>query len=193
MIRTLVIGTSFGGIEALGQVLPQLPKDLPLAVLVVLHIGNTPNQLFIKHLNITCPMRVKEADDKEPICPGTIYMAPPNYHLMVEPDETISLSVDSKINHCRPAIDVLFETAAWTYRQELMGLIMTGLNEDGAKGLLTIKELGGITLVQKPENAMASFMPASAFNTTQPHYVLPLYKIAETIVGLVRKSLLMKE
>ena len=188
MYKALVIGTSFGGLEALKAIIPQFPKDFPLAVIVVLHIGENQNDSFIRYLNDISQLHVKEAEDKEPISLGTVYFAPPNYHLLIEDDESFSLSTDPKVNHSRPSIDVLFETAAWCYKQNLIGVVLSGLNQDGAYGLLQINDLGGICIVEDPENAIARIMPSAAHKIAKPQFITPLDQIAEKIIELVRSQ-----
>jgi len=186
MYKALVIGTSFGGLEALKAIIPTFPKDFPLVVAVVLHIGQNPNDSFIHFLNDISQMKVKEAEEKEKLRPGTVYFAPPNYHLSIEDDETFSLSTDPKIHHSRPSIDVLFETAAWTYKQNLIGVILSGLNQDGAYGLLQINEMGGICMIEDPQNAQARIMPSAAYKIAKPQFILPLDQIAEKIIEIVK-------
>ena len=188
MYKALVIGTSFGGLEALKAIIPLLPKDFPLAVIAVLHIGDNQNDSFIRFLNDISQLYVKEAEEKEIISPGTVYFAPPNYHLLIENDETFTLSTDTKINHSRPSIDVLFETAAWCYRHHLIGIVLSGLNQDCAYGLLQIKDLGGICIVEDPENAIARIMPSAAYKIAKPQFMLPLHKIADKITELIRSQ-----
>ncbi len=188
MYKALVIGASFGGLEALKEIIPQLPKNFHLAVIVVLHIGENPNSSFIKYLNDISHLHVKEADEKEHIYSGTVYFAPPNYHLMIENDETFTLSTDSKIHHSRPAIDVLFETAAWCYKKDLIGVVLSGLNQDGAYGLLQINHLGGACIVQDPENAIAKIMPSAAYKTAKPQFITPLNQIADKIIALTKTA-----
>ena len=184
MTKALVIGTSYGGLEALKAIIPLLPKDFPLPVLVVLHIGDNTNDPFINYLENLSKLHVKEAEEKESISKGTVYFAPPNYHLLIEDDKTISLSTDPKVHHSRPAIDVLFESAAWQYKNHLIGVILTGLNQDGANGLKTIKEFGGHTIVETPDQAIASVMPLAAIETAEPDFILPLDEIAAKVIKL---------
>lgn len=188
MYKALVIGTSFGGLEALKAIIPQFPKDLPLAVIVVLHIGENQNDSFIRYLNEISLLHVKEAEDKEQVEAGTVYFAPPNYHLLIENDESFSLSTDPKVNHSRPSIDVLFETAAWCYKNRLIGTILSGLNQDGAYGLLQINDLGGICIVEDPENAIARIMPSAAYKIAKPQFITPLHQIAKKIIELVHSQ-----
>src|SRR5690606_35205527 len=117
---------------------------------------------WIDILDSMCFLRVKEADEKEKIKPGCVYIAPPNYHLLIEKNETFSLSIDEKVNYARPSIDVLFDSAAYVYYDQLIGVVMTGANHDGAMGLKKIKENGGMTIVQDPETAISRFMPEAA-------------------------------
>ncbi len=186
MYKALVIGTSYGGLEALKKIIPYFPKDFPLAILIVLHIGDNNNDHFINYLNNHCNLFVKEAEDKEIIKAGTIYFAPPNYHLLVDDNSQIALSIDSRIHHSRPSIDVLFESAAWHYQNKLIGVLLTGLNQDGALGLKEIQEFGGLTIVENPNNAMASIMPASAIKLIKPDFILEIDQIASEITKLIK-------
>jgi len=131
---------------------------------------------------------VKEADEKEAIVPGTVYIAPPDYHMMVETDETISFSADEKVNYSRPSIDVLFEAAADTYGRQLVGIVLTGANNDGAAGLLAIKNAGGFTIVQEPEDAESPAMPIAAIQLAKPHSILSLDEIIKLLIkpGFIR-------
>jgi two-component system, chemotaxis family, protein-glutamate methylesterase/glutaminase len=145
---------------------------------VVQHRLPTHMEALAGLLDDLCPLHVKEAEEKERICPGNIYIAPGNYHLLVERDRTMSLSVDEKVSYARPAIDVLFETAAETYRASLIGILLTGANHDGTRGLKKIKENGGLTIVQDPDTAEAAAMPRSAIEAHAASQVLPLPAIA---------------
>jgi len=184
MYKAIVIGTSFGGLEALQIILPKLGSDFPLPVIVVLHIGDHNNDVFIRHLNSVCTLNVKEAESNEPIIPGVIYFAPPNYHLLVEDNFTFTLSAEKKHNFSRPSIDILFESAAWVYTKNLIGVILSGANSDGANGLKTIKDLGGTTIVQNPCSAIAPAMPRAALKTANPDHRLKLEEIAGKLIEL---------
>ena len=129
-------------------------------------------------------MIVKEAEDKEPIRPGVIYFAPPDYHLLVEADHTLSLSADEPVLYSRPSIDVLFESAADAYGDGLVGIILTGANEDGAAGLSAVYDAGGIALVEDPEGAFSSAMPSAALARRREARVLSLDEIADYLKGL---------
>ncbi len=184
MYKAIVIGTSHGGLEALKLILPRLEKGFPLSVIVVLHIGDHNNDIFIRHTNADCHLQVKEAESNEPILPGTIYFAPPNYHLLVEDNFTFSLSISEKLHFSRPSIDILFESAAWVYNKSLIGVILTGANSDGAYGLKVIKEFGGKTIVQNPCHALSPAMPSAALKIAKPEIRLPLEEIAAKLIEL---------
>lgn len=186
MVKAIVIGASYGGMEAIKTLLSGLPSDFKIPIGVVLHIGNNNINSYLSMLNNKTSFKVKEAEEKETIKPGMVYFAPPNYHLQMESNFTFSLSTDQKINFSRPSIDVLFETAAWVYKNELLGILLTGSNSDGAEGLKTIKKYGGITIVENPETAFAKTMPGSAIKSENPSFVLDLEEIAGKIIELIR-------
>jgi len=187
-MKTIVVGTSFGGMEAIKTLFSSLPENFRVPVIVVLHIGNNNVSGFLSYLNKNTPFKVKEAGEKEKIRPKTVYFAPPNYHLQLEADYSLSLSTDAKVNFSRPSIDVLFETAAWTCRNELTGILLTGSNNDGAAGLHTIKKYGGTTIVQNPETAIAKAMPSSAIELFEPDFVLDIEKMAEKVAELCKRN-----
>ncbi|WP_027183566.1 chemotaxis protein CheB [Desulfovibrio inopinatus] len=183
--NAVVIGVSSGGLLALETILPQLPADYAAAVLVVQHLSPDADDFFVKHLNKKTHLVVKEAEDKEKALPGIVYMAPPNYHLMVEADRTLTLSADERVNFSRPSIDVLFETAAEAYQEKVIGVILTGANNDGAAGLKKIKELGGLTVVQSPDSAEADTMPKAALDAVDADFVVPLTRMGRFLATLV--------
>ncbi len=192
MVKAIVIGASYGGMEAIRSILAALPADFNIPVSIVLHIGNNNINVYLSMLNNNTGLTVKEAEEKEVIKPGIVYFAPPNYHLQMEHNFSFSLSTDEKINFSRPSIDVLFETAAWVYNNELLGVLLTGSNSDGAEGLKVIKEYGGITIVENPETAFAKTMPASAIKKKKPSFILDLEQIAEKIVELTKQKSISK-
>lgn len=160
--EAVVIGASAGALEALSVILPTLPADYPLSVMVVVHIPQDKPSILAELFQAKCRLPVKEAEDKEPICRGTIYFAPPDYHLLVEMDHSLSLSSDEPVLYSRPSIDVLFESAADAYGPGLIGIVLTGANQDGAGGLKAIAGAGGVTIVQEPVGAFAPAMPEAA-------------------------------
>lgn len=176
-VDAVVIGASAGGLAALSALVDELPADLRQALLMVQHIpASGPTQLAEIFQRKTA-LRVKEADDKEAVCAGTLYFAAPGYHLLVEADLTLSLSQDDAVYFSRPSIDVLFESAADAWAERVAGILLTGANEDGAAGLEAIKRAGGITIVQDPEEAEVPTMPLAALQRFAPDYILPLRDI----------------
>jgi two-component system chemotaxis response regulator CheB len=177
----IVIGASMGAIEALSVILPAFPVGFPGAVLVVVHIPPDPRSHLAELFGSRCQLRVKEAEDKEPLSPGTIYFAPSDYHLLAESDYRISLSSDEPIRYSRPSIDVLFESAADAFGDDLTGVILTGSNSDGAKGLRAICDAGGRALVQDPGTADAREMPLAALKACPEAGSLSLSDISATL------------
>ena len=180
-IEGIVIGTSAGGIEALSVLLPGLPANLPAALFIVVHLPRDRPSLLVNIFKDRCVLPVREAEDKEPVVPGTVYFAPPDYHLLLDTGPQLSLSIDDDVNFSRPSIDVLFESAADVYGERLLGIVLTGGNADGAAGLAAIQRAGGSTVVQDPGEAKAPLMVTSALEKTQADYVLPLNDIAALI------------
>ena len=176
--EAVVIGVSAGGLNALSTIFSHLVADFMLSVIVVQHTHPDSDDFLAHHLNEVCPLRVKQTDEKESIQPGTIYIAPANYHLLVETNKTFSLSVDEQVNYARPSIDVLFESAADAYGSRLVGMILTGANADGSQGLKVIKEAGGLAIIQDPDTAEADTMPRAAMAAATIDHVLPLKEIS---------------
>ncbi len=181
----IVIGVSSGGMAALSEILTPLPADFPWPIIVVQHLDpHSADSYWARYFNERCRLAVKEADEKEAIIAGHVYFAPANYHLMIERDKTFSLTVDEKVNYSRPSIDVLFESAAETYGSALMGIILTGASADGANGLKTIKDNGGLTVVQDPDTAEFKIMPLSAIKASNVDHILPLDEIPRLLLEL---------
>jgi two-component system chemotaxis response regulator CheB len=183
-IDAIVIGASAGGVEALSILLPALPARLSAAVYVVLHLPSEPSSLLTGIFAPICPLPAREAQDKEIPEPGTVYFAPPDYHLLLENGPALALSIDPPVHFSRPSIDVLFESAADVYRERLLGIILTGANEDGAAGLQAVQQAGGLSIVQCPDSAQVPFMVLSALKRCQPDFVLPLEQIAAVLHSL---------
>jgi two-component system, chemotaxis family, protein-glutamate methylesterase/glutaminase len=179
--RAVVIGGSAGAIEALGEILPRLPRGFPAPVLVVIHLPRKHRSQLVDIFARSCEIPVCEAEDKLPIAPGTVYFAPPDYHLMVELDHTCALSADEPVHFSRPAIDVLFESAASVYREGLVGMVLSGASADGAAGLRRIIEMGGRGLVESPEHAAVPTMPEAALHAAPSARVLPSRDIAAAL------------
>ncbi|WP_395748324.1 chemotaxis protein CheB [Prosthecobacter sp.] len=188
VIQALVIGGSAGAVSALLQLLPVLPADFPLAVMVVIHLPPEDNGALAGFLNSQCQMRVKEAEDKEPVVPGVVCLAPAGYHLLVEPDFHLSLSQDDPVLFSRPSIDVLFESAADAYGSSLAAVILTGASADGAQGLHAVHRAGGRTFVQEPSTAAAPIMPQAALDACPDAQSLPLSQLAGVLSSLARAA-----
>ncbi len=187
-IDALVIGGSAGALEVLMTVLPALPRDLSAAVVIVLHLAPHKPSYLRDVLSQRTALAVREPDDKEPMLPGTVYVGPPNYHLLIERNRTLALSVDDAVNFSRPSIDVLFESAAEALGPSVAGVLLTGANDDGARGLARIRASGGITVVQSPETASASAMPEAGIRAAAIDHVLPPERIGPLLVELAKRS-----
>ncbi|OHC63141.1 MAG: glutamate methylesterase [Rhodocyclales bacterium GWA2_65_20] len=189
LFQAVVVGVSTGGVSALQKLLGQLPADFPLPILIVQHIGPEAGGGLPKLLDERCALRVKEADEQDEILPGTVYLAPPNYHLLVEREGFLSLSADPHVSFARPSVDVLFESAAEVYGPGLIGIVLTGANYDGSQGLKTIKQKGGTAIVQDPADAEARQMPQSAIAATDVDYVVVLDGVAPLLRKLARTAM----
>ncbi len=183
--KVIVIGASAGGMTALRMLLSVLPVDFNVAVIVVQHVSPRSEHYMVQYLNDNCAINVKEADEKEKIVCGNVYFAPPNYHLLIEDDETFSLTIDEPYNYARPSIDTLFETASEVYTHQLIGVILTGANHDGSQGLKKIKAYGGLTIVQDPQTAEFTEMPTTALQAVDVDYRLPLEEIGSFLKQLI--------
>ena len=180
-----MIGTSAGGVEALSVVLPALPADVCAPVFVVLHLPRERPSVLSDIFAKKCRVPVREAIDKDPIAPGTIYFAPPDYHLLIDEGPAIALSADEPVHHSRPSIDVLFESAADVFGQGLLAILLTGGNQDGAAGLAAVGAAGGITVVQDPAEAQVPMMVESALARGPVDYQLRLEAIG-ALLGRLR-------
>jgi two-component system chemotaxis response regulator CheB len=161
--------------------LPALPAETSFPLLIVTHFPPDRESLLPSLLAPSCAITVKEAEDKEEIQPGIAYLAPPNYHLLVDPDFRLSLSSDEPVLYSRPSIDVLFESAADAYGSGLLGIVLTGANQDGARGLRTICDLGGRAWIQSAESAESPAMPLAALEACPEGSVLALEEMARTL------------
>jgi two-component system, chemotaxis family, protein-glutamate methylesterase/glutaminase len=178
VIEAVVIGASAGALDALNIVLPALPAGYRRPVIVVIHIPADRPSVLVELFQKRCNVKVREAEDKEPLKEGTIYFAPPDYHLLIEKDKSLALSDDEPVLFSRPSIDVLFESAADAYGSALLGIILTGANQDGANGIKAVMKAGGMAVVQRPESAFAPTMPQAALAAAPSAHVLSLEKIA---------------
>jgi len=168
----VVIGGSSGSTDVLKKLIPSLYGQLKMAVIVVYHIHPDSGDYMVKYLDERSELTVKQAEDKEAIEPGVVYIAPPNYHLLVERTRSIALSIDEPVNYSRPSIDALFESAADAYAEKLVGIVLSGANTDGSLGLRYIKDRGGLAIVQTPETAQMDTMPRGALSATSVDHIL---------------------
>jgi two-component system chemotaxis response regulator CheB len=177
------IGASYGGLSALQVLLPGLAEDFPLPVVVVQHRKKDADDGLCEFLRKRSPLPLTEPNDKEKVEPGRVYLAPRDYHLLIE-KSIFALSTDAPVGHARPSIDVLFESAAEVYKERAVGVILTGANRDGARGLARIKSFGGFTVVQDPASAESRAMPEAAVAATAVDRILPLQEMAHFLNGL---------
>ncbi|TBU92620.1 chemotaxis protein CheB [Stutzerimonas kirkiae] len=176
-IDAVVVGASAGGLHALSELLRDLPSGYRLPVLVVQHIPEGRPTQLAQIFQSKTRLQVKEADDKEALVPGALYFAAPGYHLLVERDFSLALSQEEPVCFSRPSIDVLFESAADAWGERLAGVLLTGASEDGARGLECIRRVGGLTIVQRPEEAEVDIMPRAALKRFEPDHILSLRDI----------------
>ena len=175
----IVIGASAGGLQALTAILPCLPGKISLPTLIVQHRASDSDESSIVRLNGLSSVHVKEAEFGESIRAGTVYIAPAGYHLHVESNRTLRLSVDAPVLYARPSIDVLFRSAADVYGKHLVGVVLTGANQDGAEGAKHIKQQGGLVVVQNPDTAQQLAMPRAAIKAVEPDHVLDLNELGQ--------------
>ncbi|MFT4240714.1 MAG: chemotaxis protein CheB [Acidovorax sp.] len=186
----IVVGGSAGSVEALAVLLPALPTTLRSAVLVVLHLPRDRSSLLTQIFHTRCALPLQEAQDHDAIEPGRVYFAPPDYHLLVDVGPRAALSVDAPVHYSRPSIDVLFESAADLYGSQLVGILLSGANEDGALGLAHVRAIGGLTIVQDPATAAMPAMPQAALARSAADHILPPEGIAALLAQLHYRNLL---
>jgi two-component system chemotaxis response regulator CheB len=180
----ILIGASAGGVEAVGVLLGALPQSFETTLVVVIHVPAGNDDLLVRVLSSRCAVPLMEAGDKHPLSAGTVYIAPAGYHLLVEPGGTFALSLDEPVNFSRPSIDVLFESAAYAYRDRVLAIVLTGANSDGAEGLRVVRSFGGTGWVQDPAGAAASAMPAAALEQAGADLVMTLDDMARELAGV---------
>lgn len=177
----VAMGTSWGGLAALTRLLGDLPADFRIPVVVVQHRSKDSERLLVQLLQDATDLIVSEIEDKDPLIPGTVHVAPANYHVLIE-DGYASLTVEEPVRFSRPSIDVMFTSVADTYRSAAIGVVLTGANEDGAKGLAHIVMRGGRALVQDPKTAEIAIMPAAAIRAVPTGEVLTLDALARRLI-----------
>jgi two-component system, chemotaxis family, protein-glutamate methylesterase/glutaminase len=179
--QAMVMGGSAGAIEALNQLLPVVPEGARIPVVVVVHLPPNRPSLLVEVFAQRCAAEVREPEDKLPVSAGTIWFAPSNYHLLIEADRTFAFSLEPPVNFSRPSIDVLFESAADVFAETLCCIVLTGANEDGARGASYVRGRGGLVIVQDPNGAEAKEMPRAAISHANPQIIASLSEIAHSI------------
>ena len=182
--KAIVIGGSAGSFQGVVKILSCLPPDFELPIILCLHRLKHVRNGFVEALSIKSTKPVIEPHDKESIKKGRVYLAPSNYHLSVELGNSFSLSTEEMINNSRPSIDVTLESAAYVFRHRLIGILLSGANSDGAVGMKRIKDRGGLTIIQDPEECMIKTMPTAALNLTEIDYILNTEDITKFITEL---------
>ncbi len=182
--KAVVIGGSAGSFQGIVKILSQLPKNFHLPIIMCLHRLKHVRNGFVEALSIKSVMQVVEPNDKETIKKGGVYLAPSNYHMSVELGNHFSMSTEEMINNSRPAIDVTLGTAAYVFRDKLVGILLSGANRDGGLGMKQIKDKGGLTIVQEPSECMIDTMPKAALSLTQIDYTLKVDEIVEFLIEL---------
>jgi two-component system, chemotaxis family, protein-glutamate methylesterase/glutaminase len=177
--KAVVIGGSAGSFQGMVKILSQLPKGFPLPIIMCLHRLKHVRNGFVEALSIKSVVQVTEPFDKENIKKGGVYLAPANYHMSVELGNYFALSTEEMVNNSRPAIDITLSTCAFVYKERLIGILLSGANRDGAAGMKSIHDKGGLTLVQEPSECMIDTMPKAALAITEIDYVLKVDQIIE--------------
>ena len=186
MYSVVAVGTSWGGLSAMMRLLGGLPQDFPIPIVIVQHRGKDSDDLLSHLLQDSTELTVCEIEDKDSLAPGRVHVAPANYHVMIEPGYA-SLTIEEPVRYSRPSIDVMFDSAAATYGPTAIGVVLTGANEDGARGLAHIVERGGRALVQDPATAEIPIMPKAAIKAAPSAEVLPLDRLAPRLIELSRE------
>ncbi len=182
--KVVAIGGSAGSLETILAIVQGLPKSPGAAIIIIVHRKNDLESILANLLSFKTHLVVKEVEDKDPIYPDHIYIAPPDYHLLIEDEHSFSLDSSEKVQFSRPSIDVAFESVAEVFAGRAIGILLSGANSDGAKGLLKIRESGGYTIVQNPATADMGYMPQQAINLGAAQHVLDADALVATLNGL---------
>lgn len=177
----LVIGGSAGSLDVLLEIFPSLEKDIAFPIIVVIHRKASNESLLTDLLKSRTSLQVSEADEKVFLKPGNVYVAPADYHLLIEDDQSISLDYSEKVNYSRPSIDVTFQSAAEVFKSDLVCILLSGSNADGVEGLKTVNNFGGKVVIQNPSTAIMPYMPQQAVLNVTPHVILDSYDMASFI------------
>ena len=183
----VVIGGSAGSLDVLLEIFPVLSIQINFPIILVTHRKSGNDSLLSDLLQNRTKLTVCEAEEKELLKPGYVYVVPADYHLLIEEDQTISLDYSEKVNYSRPSIDVTFQSAAEVFKDGLVGILLSGSNADGVEGLKFVNKYGGLVVIQNPNTAIMPYMPQQAVNNVKPHVVLDSFKIAGFINKLINK------
>ena len=184
----IAMAASAGGLAAISRILSALPADLPAAIVIVQHLDPRHRSLMANILSRRTLLQVKQAEEGDRLSPATVYIAPPNRHLLVNPDGTLSLSQSELVHFVRPSADLLFESVAASYRHSAIAVVLTGTGSDGAMGVQAIKKMGGTVICQDEESAEFFGMPGAAIQTGDVDFILSLDEISSALVTLVMKG-----
>lgn len=184
----MALAASAGGLRALSQVLSALPADFPAAIVVVQHLDRRHRSLMAEILSRRTPLKVKQAEEGERLKTGSVYIAPPNRHLLINPDTSLSLSQSELVHFVRPSADLLFESVAASYKDRAIAVVLSGSGSDGSLGVKAIKEMGGTVILQDQQSSEYFGMPGAAAGTVSADFVLPLDEIAPALVTLIVSS-----
>jgi len=185
MGKLIVIGGSSGSLQVIIYILGLLPKDYPIPVLLIMHRAYSVDSMLLDLLALKSNIMVREVEEKDKIISSCVYLAPADYHVLIEKDETFTLDYSEKLNFSRPSIDVSFISAAAVYGKNLTGILLSGANEDGAEGLKQIKEQGGYTIIQHPDEAVVNYMPLQASHKSRIDEVLTSEGISHYLISLI--------
>jgi len=183
-IKIVVIGGSAGSFNVVRKILLSLPSDFPIPIVLCLHRLKDIKKGFVESLNLSSRLKVKEPEDKDPVKPGYVYLSPANYHLLIEPAHNFALSTEDNINFSRPSIDITFDSAGYSFRDKMAGIILSGANGDGARGLYNAHINGAYTVVQDPSDAQFNLMPGETLKLFTPDKILKEDEIVEFIKSL---------
>ena len=183
--KLIVIGGSSGSLQVILYLLGRLPNNYPIPVLLIIHRAYSIDSMFLDLLLLKSNIMVREVEEKDKIAPSCVYLAPADYHVLIEKDETFTLDYSEKLNYSRPSIDVSFISAAEVYGKNLTGILLSGANEDGAEGLREIKEKGGHTIIQHPDEAIVNYMPLQASYKSRIDEVLNTEGISRYLISLI--------
>lgn len=179
--KALIIGGSAGSLDVLLEIFPLLSDEIDFPIILVTHRKSGNDALLSDLLRSRTKLKVNEAEEKDKIQPGNVYIAPADYHLLIEENETFSLDYSEKVNYSRPSIDVTFHSAAEVFKDKLVCILLSGSNADGVAGLKTVKSSGGLVVIQNPKTAVMPYMPQQAANEIEGGIILNANEMAEFI------------